>query len=65
MIPSPPIVKEFLQFLAHTIESEAEVLHTMLDERAEWQKIFDQFRRIEQLYAYEAYLSSLPHSEVE
>ena len=65
MIPSPSVVKELLQFLAHTIESEAEMLHTMLEEREPWQKIFDQFRRIEQFYDYEAYLNSLPHSEVE
>ena len=65
MIPSPLVVKDLLQFLEHTIESEAEVLHTMLDEREPWQKIFDQFRRIEQFYDYEAYLNSLPHSEGE
>ena len=63
MIPSPSVVKELLSFLEQTIESEAEVLHTMLEEREHWQKIFDQFRRIEAFYAYEAYLSSLPHSE--
>ena len=63
MIPSPPVVEELLQVFAHTIEVEAEALHTMLDERVEWQKICNQFKRIEQFYAYEAYLSSLPHSE--
>ena len=61
----PPFVAKELQFLEHTIESEAEVLHGMLDEREPWQKIFNQFRRIELFYAYEAYLNSLPHSEGE
>jgi len=59
MIPSPFVAKNLLQFLEHTIESESEVLHQMLDKRQEWQKCFDQLRRIEELTFYEEFLKTV------
>lgn len=59
MTPSPFVVKSLLQFLEHTIETECEVLHQMLDSREPWQKCFNQFRRIEELTYYEAFLKTV------
>ena len=56
MTPSPFVARNVLQFLEHTIEAEKEVLNQMLDAREPWQKVFNQFRHIEELIWYEDFL---------
>ena len=56
---APYTIKNLLQFLEHTIETEQEVLNQMLDTREPWYKIFDQFRNIEDLYRAELHFKSM------